>query len=87
MKLQPYCVGQKYSIYPFKTNGYKVVKKMQKYFDINNLVFIPYDSEDYIIRITDDVLLSPCKNSEYSISCRSKIPEFDVMINGIKFFL
>lgn len=82
MKLQPYCVGQKYSIYPFKTNGYKVVKKMQKYFDINNLVFIPYDSEDYIIRITDDVLLSPCKNSEYSISCRSKIPEFDVMING-----
>lgn len=82
LNIVPYCVGEKYSMFPFHTNGYRVVKKMVKHFQLDNFTFIPYNSETYLQQAMDDVLYAPTKSSEISISCRSFVPEYDVMLNG-----
>lgn len=82
LKIVPFCVGEKYTIFPFQTNGYRVVKKMAKYFHLDNFKFVPYNSETYIQKIMDDVIYAPVKGSEISVGCRSAIPEYDIMLNG-----
>lgn len=82
LKLVPFCIGEKYSIFPFHTDGYQVVKRLAKYFQLDNLTFIPHDKESYIKKVADDVLLSPNKGSEIEISNSSSEPDFDIMLNG-----
>ncbi len=82
LNIVPYCIGEKYSIFPLPTNGYYVVKKLAKYFRLNNFTFIPYNGESYIQKMADDVLLAPLKGAETSIGCRSCVPDFDIMLNG-----
>lgn len=82
IKIVPYCIGEKYSIFPIKTNGYKVANKIADFFQLDNFKYINYNSENYYVKINNEVFYVPFNPSNISISCLSKIPEFDVMLNG-----
>lgn len=82
MNIVPFCVGEKYSVFPFHTNGYRVVKKLARYFHLDNFTFVSYDSENYVQKVIDDIIYAPIKSSDMSVGCRSAIPEYDVMLDG-----
>jgi len=82
MKLIPYCIGEKYYIYPIKTQGYKVAKKIADYFCLDNFKFIEYNSESYFRKLFYDIYYLPYINSSIEINPLIHIPDFDIMING-----
>ena len=82
MKLIPYCIGEKYYIYPIKTRGYKIAKKIADYFCLYDSKFIEYNSESYFRKLFYDIYYLPYTNSSIEISPLMCIPDFDIMING-----
>lgn len=82
MKLIPYCIGEKYYIYPIKTQGYKVAKKIADYFCLDDFKFIQYNSESYFRKLFYDINYLPYINSSITINPLMHIPDFDIMING-----
>ncbi len=82
MKVVPFCIGQKYSKYPIKTNGYRVLNKILDIYNIKNFKFIEYDAEDYYLKLADDVNGAPVMSADFMIGCKSQVPDFDVMLNG-----
>lgn len=82
MKIVPYCIGEKYLFGPIKTNGYKVSKRIAKYFKLKNFKFIEYNSESYLRKAAREVELVPNRASSIEIGCFDSLPEFDVMLNG-----
>lgn len=83
LKLVPYCIGEKYLVFPIKTNGYKVVNRLAKFFGLDNFKFIPYDKETYLKKIAREVALIPDMSSNIEIGCMESLPDFDVMLGGI----
>ncbi|MBQ8189501.1 MAG: hypothetical protein IJZ44_06950 [Lachnospiraceae bacterium] len=82
LKLVPYCIGEKYLCFPICTNGYRVAKRLAKYFGLSDFCFINYDSESYLKKIAREVQLIPNRASNIEVGCMDKIPEFDIMLNG-----
>ena len=82
LRLVPYCVGQKRQLLFFPTYGFLVAKRIAKYFKLNNFKFIDYKSEDVGKKFAREVLMLPERASNMEIGCLSKIPEFDIMLNG-----
>lgn len=80
--LVPYCVGEKYSLYPLKSNGYKVSKKIAEYFNFENFKFINHNKENYTTKLLNDIKYAPANPSNISIGCLSGLPDFDIMLNG-----
>lgn len=83
LKLVPYCIGEKYLFFPIQTNGYRVVKKLAKYFGLENFSFIPYNSESYLKKLAREVSLTPEKASNIEVGCLDALPYFDVLLGGI----
>ncbi|TMO51927.1 asparagine synthase-related protein [Pseudoalteromonas phenolica] len=82
IQLSAYCVGQKHSLFGFKTYGYLLSKKMAKKLNIKSYRFINYKDERYSNKVIDDVYLFPNKSSNINIASLSKLPDFKVMLNG-----
>ena len=82
LKIVPYCIGQKYLIKPFKTYGYYVAEWVAKFFNLNNFVFIDYNSEKFSEKLVREICLYPEKSSNIEIGCYNELPNFDIMLNG-----
>lgn len=82
LNIVPYCIGEKYRFGFIKTNGYRVSKRLAKYFGLDNFVFIEYSSETYLQKVAREVELVPTRASNIEIGCLSSLPDFDVMLNG-----
>lgn len=82
LNIIPYCVGQKYLLFPFHTYGYKVVSKIAKYFEIANFKFINYNSESYDNKLIHEIVFYPEGASNIAVGCLKSIPDFDVMLDG-----
>ena len=83
LKLVPYCIGEKYLAFPIKTNGYKVVNRLAKFFGLDNFKFIPYNKETYLKKVAREVALTPDMASNIEIGCLEALPDFDVLLGGI----
>lgn len=82
--LVPFCLGQKYSVFPFHTYGYSVVKRLAKAMGIKEPVaFISYNKSSAVEKIIDDVMNEPLSISEMPIlGGRPYIPQYDVLLTG-----
>lgn len=82
LNIVPYCIGEKYLCFPIRTNGYKVAKRLAKYFELPNFTFVEYNSETYLKKAAREVQMIPNRASNIEIGCMDTIPDFDIMLDG-----
>lgn len=82
LNIVPYCIGEKYLCFPIRTNGYKVAKRLAKYFDLPDFTFVEYNSESYLKKAAREVQMIPNRASNIEVGCMDTIPDFDIMLDG-----